>query len=44
MDFVVEPVPESVITGEDGLTYHHLASQPLTLGQPLSVRLHYTFC
>ncbi|MBP7999322.1 MAG: zinc ribbon domain-containing protein [Chloroflexi bacterium] len=42
MDFVVEPVPESVITGEDGLTYHHLASQPLTLGQPLSVRLHYT--
>ena len=40
-DFTVNPTAEYIITGQDGLTYHRLASIPLPAGEPLSLSLSY---
>ena len=41
-NFAISPAPQSVTTGQDGLTYHLLAPQTLAAGQPLEFDLTYT--
>lgn len=42
INFAVNPAPQSVTTGQDGLTYHLLAPQTLPAGQPVHFELSYT--
>jgi len=41
-DFTLSPTPQSVTTGQDGLTYHLLAPQTLPAGQSVQFELNYT--
>lgn len=40
-DFSLNPTAQDTVTGQDGLTYHRLASVPLSANEPLSLSFTY---
>ena len=40
-DFTITPTTDDIVTGQDGLTYHRLASVPLPANEPLNLSFAY---